>query len=88
SGTTVNNTSYRSDFRVRSGASWRMVLDVGRWDRSTMTNAPGQSGDPRSPFYANLLKGWATDQSFPLLYSRRQVQRNLALRIELTPAGG
>ena len=88
SGTTTNNTSYRSNFQVRSGASWRMVLDVGRWDRSTMTNAPGQSGDPRSPFYANLLEGWATDQSFPLLYSRRAVQRNLALRIELTPAGG
>ena len=86
SGNTPNNTSYwQGDFRVRSGASWRMVLDVGRWDRSTMTNAPGQSGDPRSPFYGNLLQGWATDQSFPLLYSRREVRRNLALRIELTP---
>ncbi|MEE9255340.1 MAG: penicillin acylase family protein, partial [Pseudomonadales bacterium] len=88
SGNTPNNTSYRQgDFAVRSGASWRMVLDVGRWDRSTMTNAPGQSGDPRSPFYGDLLEGWATDQSFPLLYSRREIRRNLAFRIRLIPAG-
>ena len=26
-----------------------------------MTNAPGQSGDPRSHFYDNLLEGWATE---------------------------
>lgn len=88
SGFTPNNTSYYgTDFAVRSGASWRMVLDVGRWDRSTMTNAPGQSGDPRSPFYGDLLRGWAADESFPLLYSRRDVERHLARRIRLSPAG-
>ena len=47
-----------------------MVLDVGQWDDAEMTNAPGQSGDPRSPFYRNLLQGWAEDSSFPMLYSR------------------
>ena len=71
---------------VRSGASFRMVLDVGRWDDAEMTNAPGQSGDPRSPFYDNLLEGWATDSSFPLLYSRDAIEANRALRIELIPA--
>lgn len=86
SGNTTNNTSFRADdFLVRAGASFRMVLDVGRWDDAEMTNAPGQSGDPRSPFYDNLLEGWATDSSFPLLYSRSAVEANQAVRIVLEP---
>jgi penicillin amidase len=51
-----------------------------------MTNAPGQSGDPRSPFYDNLLEGWARDQSFPMVYSREQVEANKVMVIRLTPA--
>ncbi len=87
SGNTTNNTSFDpKDFLVRSGASFRMVLDVGNWDAARMTNAPGQSGDPRSPFYDNLLAGWAADESFPMLYSRELVEANQALRIRLTPA--
>ncbi len=86
SANTTNNTSFDpADFLVRSGASYRMVLDVGNWDAARMTNAPGQSGDPRSPFYANLLRGWAGDESFPMVYSRELVEANLALTIRLTP---
>jgi len=83
---TTNSTGFRpSDFNVIAGASFRMVLDVGQWDDAEMTNAPGQSGDPRSVFYDNLLEGWATDSSFPLLYSRSAVEANQALRIVLEP---
>ena len=84
---TTNSTGFHpDDFLVVAGASFRMVLDVGQWDDAEMTNAPGQSGDPRSPFYDNLLEGWATDSSFPLLYSRSAVEANQALRIVLEPA--
>ena len=84
---TTNSTGFHpEDFLVVAGASFRMVLDVGQWDDAEMTNAPGQSGDPRSPFYDNLLEGWATDSSFPLLYSRRAVEANQALRFVLEPA--
>jgi len=87
SGNTTNANSFGpGDFRVESGASWRMVIDVGNWDAATMTNAPGQSGDPRSPFYDNLLQGWATDDSFPLLYSRENILEHEAFRIQLVPA--
>lgn len=87
SANTTNNTGFGpDDFLVRAGASYRMVLDVGRWDDAEMTNAPGQSGDPRSPYYDNLLEGWATDSSFPLLYSREAVEANRALKIVLEPA--
>jgi penicillin amidase len=85
-GTTPNNTSFDgSDFSVTSGASWRMVLDVGNWNAARMTNAPGQSGDPRSAFYANLLEGWANDGSFPLLYSRAALDAHVVRIIQLSP---
>lgn len=87
SANTTNNTSFRADnFLVRSGASFRILVDVGRWDDAEMTNAPGQSGDPRSQFYANLLQGWAEDSSFPLLYSKEAIDANKALQINLIPA--
>jgi penicillin G amidase len=86
SANTPNNTNFEpGDYRVLSGASFRMVLDVGNWDAARMTNAPGQSGDPRSPFYADLLEGWATGDSFPMVYSREQVLANRVLTIRLTP---
>ncbi len=85
-GNTPNATSFDgTDFSVTSGASWRMVLDVGRWDQARMTNAPGQSGDPRSAFYSNLLEGWATDKSFPLLYSRNEIEPHVVKVIRLVP---
>jgi penicillin amidase len=86
---TVNATGYYSmQLRTDHGASYRQVIDVGNWDAATMTNAPGQSGDPRSPFYDNLLEGWATDGSFPLIYSRDKVFEHKAFLIELLPVDG
>jgi penicillin G amidase len=83
---TTNNTGFRSKgFDVVSGASFRMVVDVGNWDNAYATNAPGQSGDPRSRFYDNLLDNWATDDKFPLLYSRTAIEKNGAFSITLLP---
>jgi penicillin amidase len=84
--TTTNNTGFSaSDLLVRGGASYRQVIDVGNWDAATMTNAPGQSGDPRSPFYGNLLRGWAEEGAFPLLFSREKVLAHKAITIRLSP---
>ncbi len=55
SSTTVMLAHYEaSDYRVRVGASVRMVVDVGAWDNSVWINAPGQSGIPGDPHYADL----------------------------------
>ena len=83
---TTNNTGFDpADFLVYTGASFRVVLDVGRWDNARMTNAPGQSGDPRSPFYDNLLNGWARDLDFPLLWSDKKIRQHTKLLINLRP---
>jgi penicillin amidase len=84
---TINNNGYRgSDFRVISGVSWRMVLDVGNWDASWTINSPGQSGDPASPHYRDLFPLWARDEYVPLLYSRAAIEQSVERRIRLLPA--
>jgi penicillin amidase len=65
------------------GASYREVLDVADWDRSIVANVPGQSGQPGSPFYGDLLKLWADDLYFPLVYSRARVERESAAKLTL-----
>jgi penicillin amidase len=65
------------------GASFREILDVADWDRSIVTNVPGQSAQPGSPFYDNLLTLWAEDVYFPLVYSRARVEREAAARLVL-----
>lgn len=85
SGDTPNATRYREDFTVAAGGSWRMVIDVGNWDNAFMTSAPGQSGDPASPHYDDLLEGWGDDGHFPLLYSKEAVAEHAVARIRLEP---
>ncbi len=81
------HTGYRpGDFRVTTGASVRVVVDVGGWDGSVWINAPGQSGDPRSRHYADLAQLWAAGGYAPMLYSRALVEPEIVDRIALTPA--
>jgi penicillin amidase len=78
-------TYRRSDYHLISGASFRMVLDVGSWDASRTINTPGQSGDPFSGHYRDLAPLWATGQYVPLLYSRAAVEAATAEAIMLKP---
>jgi penicillin amidase len=73
------------DYRVTAGASFRMVLDVGDWDRSMTINTPGQSGDPTSPHFADLFPKWAAGDYVPLLYSRKAVEAATETVIRLKP---
>lgn len=67
------------------GASYRQILDVSNWDNSLTVNTPGQSGQPESPFYGNLLPTWVNMEYFPLAYSRDAVNRHAAHRLQLRP---
>lgn len=87
SASTVMHAAYRpQDFRVTMGASVRFVLDVGNWDASFCVNAPGQSGDCRSPHYRDLAVKWATGEYVPFLYSQQAVDAAARRRIVLKPA--
>ena len=67
------------------GASYREIFDVADWDRSLVINVPGQSGQPGSPFYDNLLKMWADNQYFPLAFSDRAIGAAAKYRLVLRP---
>ncbi len=58
-----------------SGASFRLIVDTGDWDRALGSNTPGQSGDPDSPYYRNLFEQWAQDRYFPVYFSKEKVQQ-------------
>jgi penicillin amidase len=66
-----------------NGATYREIFDVGNWDGALATNVPGQSGQPESPFYGNLLPLWAKDEYFPLVYSRKAVDGKAAHKLML-----
>ena len=71
--------------RQSSGASFRMIVNTGDWDAAIGTNAPGQSGDPESPFYSNLFESWANDQYFPVYYSKEKIETVAAEKVTLKP---
>lgn len=81
---TVNNTS-GTGFRQNHGASFREILDVADWDRSVGTNVPGQSAQPGSKHYGDLLPLWAEGKYFPLLYSKAKVEAMAKDRLTLEP---
>ncbi|MGH1590905.1 penicillin acylase family protein [Methylobacterium phyllosphaerae] len=83
----VMHAEYRIDtFRLTHGASFRMVVDVGDWDRSVFINVPGQSGDPGSPHYADLAPVWGRQDYVPMLYGREAVDAATETVITLTPS--
>ena len=80
------NAAGGTGFTQNSGASYRQIIDLSDWDRSVMTNVPGESGNPESPYYDNLIDGWLAGRYHPMLFSRKAVEEAAAERITLTPA--
>ena len=86
SGDTVGSAPYgAASFTQNSGASLRLVLDVGGWDNSVAMNSPGQSGDLASPHYADLYQAWARGENVPLLYTRERIEAVAEHRLVLQP---
>lgn len=86
SGDTVGAASYgAASFTQRSGASLRLVIDVGAWDNSVAMNSPGQSGNMASPHYADLYEAWARGENVPLLYTRERIEAVAEHRLVLQP---
>ena len=61
------------------------LIDLADWDKALATSAPGQSGQPGSPHFADLAPLWANGEYFPLAYSRKMVESVTKNRLVLTP---
>jgi len=70
-----------------TGATFREIIDFANLDASMVTNAPGQSAQPGSRFYANLVDMYGKGEYFPLSYTRAAVERNAAHTLVLVPGG-
>jgi penicillin amidase len=76
------------NYRQSSGASYREVIDLADFDNSVGINVPGQSAQPGSEYYDNLLPLWGSDRYFPLVYSRARVEAETKHVLRLVPARG
>jgi penicillin amidase len=83
---TVDATGYDAKtFGQDSGASYREIIDLSDWDKSMAVNVPGQSGQPGSKHYSDLLPLWTEGQYFPLAYSPDAVKKVVADTLTLVP---
>ena len=73
-GDVVQATEFTAgSFEQTSGASYREIFDLGDWDNSVAINVPGQSGQPGSKHFDDLLPLWSSGEYFPLRFSRDAV---------------
>jgi penicillin amidase len=84
--TTPNNTKSDARFQQVHGATYRHIFDLSDWDLGIATSAPGQSGQPGSPHYMDLLPLWAKGEYFPLAYSKEKIAQVAAHTLVLKPA--
>jgi penicillin amidase len=75
-----------SGFVGATGATYREIIDFSNLDGSLATNVPGQSGQPFSPYYANLADSFSRGEYFPLAYTRPAVNAVAAHTLVLMPA--
>lgn len=75
-GATVNSGFFNHSHPYEHvvGASLRIVLDLGRWDRSTFIVAGGQSGDPLSPHYDDQAERWRRGDAMQLYYDEKAMK--------------
>ncbi len=73
------------NFSRLHGPTYRHLFDLADWDQGMATSAPGQSGQPGSPHYADLAPLWDNGEYFPLLYSRAKVEEATRHRLVLEP---
>ncbi|MBO9371314.1 MAG: penicillin acylase family protein, partial [Chloroflexi bacterium] len=73
---TVNNTAYslNAPYDVRSGPSYRQIVDAGDWSRSVSMHTTGQSGHPFHRHYDDMIDPWRNLQYHPMLWSRTEVE--------------
>jgi penicillin amidase len=75
----------KGDFQVRSMPSMRMIIDWSDVGKSVSMNATGQSGNPASKWYGDMINSWLNIKYHPMLWTRDQVNSAATQKLVLTP---
>jgi penicillin amidase len=67
--------------------SLRAVIPLGDWEEARFCLPGGQSGNPFSPNYDDLLRHWLEGTGVPIPWSEANVQAATVARLELLPEG-
>ncbi|WP_332369687.1 penicillin acylase family protein [Spirosoma telluris] len=68
----------------RHGPSWRMVVALGPTPKAYGVYPGGQSGNPGSPNYLNMLETWRTGQLNELLYLQSAQDKHPRIKRKMT----
>jgi penicillin G amidase len=59
-----------------SGPSWRMIVELGDEINAYGVYPGGQSGNPGSPFYDNMIDQWANGKYYKLLFMKEATEKD------------
>ena len=68
-------------------ATLRMVVEVGRWDEAVFVLQGGQSGNPLSRHYRDMVPLWRRGRGIPVAWSPAAVERATRRELKLVPCG-
>jgi len=66
-------------------ASIRVAIDVGRWDENLFLLPGGQSGNPLSPHYDDLLPLWQRGEGISIAWSPAKIEQASQSTLRLVP---
>ena len=72
-------------YKVSIIPSWRQIIDLSNWDACVGILPGGQSENPVSPHYNDMLGLWAQGEYHPLPFSRAAVDAATVTTLNLTP---
>ena len=65
--------------------SLRMAIDVGNWENSRFSLPGGQSGNPASPHYDDILPLWLRGEGVPIAWGVDSIRRSAVADLKLAP---
>jgi penicillin G amidase len=86
-GTTVSVSGFEllAPYDIRVHQSYRMIIDVGDWNKSLAIFATGESGQPYSKHWGDMFAAWDNGEFNPLLYDPKQIEAAKEGVLTLTP---
>ncbi len=88
-GTTVNQAGFEYWKPLRHStvtAHLRSVIEVGGWSASRFVLLGGQSGNPLSPHYADMIPLWQRGEGVPIHWEDADAARAALHELRLVPA--